>query len=98
MQSNGQMSAAQARAEERLRQELEPLPPPQPGRRYTVRAAMRYLAKSRMTLYLDVKAGRVRVIRDGRRVFFPGDELLRLTSLDPTESATPEPEADRGHG
>lgn len=55
-------------------------------RRYSLKTAAEYLAISRTTLYREIKAGEISVIRKGGRVFCPGSELIRHSTL-----AAPQP-------
>ena len=57
---------------------LQPLDPQQ---RYTVQEVIAYLRSSRKTFYDDVKAGRIRLIKDGRRSYIHGSELIRRSAL-----------------
>lgn len=43
--------------------------------------ALAYLDCSRKTFYEDVKAGRIRLIKVGRRSYVPGSELVRLSQV-----------------
>lgn len=47
--------------------------------RYTIPEACGYLAISHTKLYEAIAAGRLKVIRDGKRVFVPGSEISRLS-------------------
>jgi hypothetical protein len=49
--------------------------------RYQIPEAVALLRKSRASIYLDIKAGRLKVIRDGRRTYVPGSEIARLSEL-----------------
>ena len=53
-----------------------------PRLRYTITTATDFLGYSRAKLYQEIRAGTIRVIRDGRRVFVPGSEIARKSSLD----------------
>lgn len=58
------------------------LPPPSPSMLYPVSPdALAYLDISRKTFYTDVLAGRIQIIKRGRRSFVPGSELIRLASV-----------------
>lgn len=65
------MSTVPARA-------LQPLDPQQ---RYTIEEGITYLRSSRKSFYDDVKAGRIRLIKDGRRSYVHGSELIRRSAL-----------------
>ena len=56
-----------------------PLPQLDPLRRYPVEQALAYLGISRKRFYDNVKNGRIKIIKDGRRTFAPGSELQRLS-------------------
>lgn len=58
-----------------------------PNRRYPVDQGFRLLGVSRSHGYSKIARGELRVIRDGRRVFIPGTEIVRLSTL---------PNSDRG--
>lgn len=57
--------------------EYATLPPLDPQQRYEIPEACRYLRQSRAKTYQDVKAGRLRVIKDGARTYVPGSEIAR---------------------
>jgi hypothetical protein len=52
-----------------------------PRLRYDIPESVNLLRKSRAAVYEDIKAGRIKVIRDGRRVYVPGSEIARLSAL-----------------
>lgn len=68
------------------RHEISTLPPIDPGQRYEIPAASSYLRESRSKTYQKIKAGTLSVIRDGGRVYVPGSEIIRLSTL-PAEAA-----------
>jgi len=49
--------------------------------RYPVEVAAGFLSVSRAHLWKHIKAGTIATIRDGKRVFVPGTEIVRLSSL-----------------
>jgi excisionase family DNA binding protein len=49
------------------------------NQRYSMSEACGYLATSHTTLYAAIAAGKLKVIRDGKRVFVPGSEISRLS-------------------
>jgi excisionase family DNA binding protein len=52
-----------------------------PNRRYRITPdAIFLLGISRATLYERIEAGQIQTIRDGRRVFIHGSELIRYSS------------------
>ena len=57
------------------------LPPVDTNRRYPIELAADYLFVSRATLWKRVRAGSVATIRDGKRVYLPGSEIARLSSV-----------------
>lgn len=54
------------------------LPPFDPILRYTVEESAAYLRKSRATVFVDIREGRIAVIRERKRVYIPGSEIARL--------------------
>jgi excisionase family DNA binding protein len=70
----------QRRHNQRLadRKKLGPLDPAQ---RYNVPEAASFLRISRATLYTLITAGELRIIKEGARVFVPGSEIVRRSSL-----------------
>jgi hypothetical protein len=52
-----------------------------PRLRYDIPESVSLLRKSRAAVYSDIKSGRIKVIRDGRRVYIPGSEIARLSAL-----------------
>lgn len=57
------------------------LPPIDPNQRYQIDEANAYLRQSRAKTYNDITAGNLKVIRDGARVYVPGTELIRRSTL-----------------
>lgn len=57
------------------------LPPIDPNRRYPLEQANQYLAQSRAKTYNDIAAGLLKVIKDGKRVYVPGSEIIRRSTL-----------------
>ena len=49
--------------------------------RYSVSEACGYLSISHTALYAAIAAGRLRVIKDGKRTLVPGSEISRLSQL-----------------
>lgn len=49
--------------------------------RYTVPEAIAYLRSSRKTFYDEVKAGRITLVKDGRRSYVHGSELARRLAV-----------------
>ncbi len=57
------------------------LGPVDSNRRYPIIPASKLLAQSRAKTYKDIANGTLRVIRDGRRVYIPGSEIIRRSTL-----------------
>src|SRR6266403_5270887 len=76
------------------------LAPVDTAQRYTIAEAIAYLRVSRVSIYKEINAGRLRVIKHGKRTFVPGSEIARLSRLEdavavpvaPATSAPVEPE------
>jgi len=51
------------------------------NQRYSLAEAQAVLRQSRTKTYLDIRAGNLRAIRVGARVYVPGSELIRLSTL-----------------
>lgn len=63
-----------------MSRQTTPLQPLDERQRYTVEEAIRYLRSSRASVYKDIKNGRLKTIRDGRRrTYIPGSEIARLS-------------------
>lgn len=58
-----------------------PLAPLDPAQRYSIPEAIRYLRSSRKTIYQDINAGKLAIIKHGRRTFVPGSEIARLSRV-----------------
>ena len=71
---------------ENRRAKLATLPPVDPRQRYEVPEASAYLRQSVAKTYVDIKAGRLRIIKSGWRTFVPGSEIIRASTL-PGEAA-----------
>lgn len=57
------------------------LPELVPHQRYTVNEATELLRQSRAKLYNDIATGLLAVIKDGRRTYIPGSEIIRRSRL-----------------
>jgi excisionase family DNA binding protein len=57
-----------------------PLAPIDPLQRYSVDETVRYLRTSKPTFYADVRAGRIKTIKHGRRRYVSGAEIARVSS------------------
>jgi excisionase family DNA binding protein len=51
------------------------------SRRYRIDDAAAYLGISRAKLYVDIRAGKLVTIKDGKRHFVPGSEIARLSRV-----------------
>ncbi len=59
----------------------KPLPPLDTRQRYSIDEGIAYLRESRSRMYQKIASGEVKVIKDGRRTYIPGTELIRLSAL-----------------
>jgi hypothetical protein len=57
-----------------------------PNQRFSLTEAAALLRQSESQTYVDMKAGNLRVIREGRRTYVPGTEIVRRSRL-PENSA-----------
>ena len=48
------------------------LPPLDPQQRYSILEASAYLRQSRSKTYMDIRAGTLAIIKDGKRTYIPG--------------------------
>ena len=62
------------------------LPPVDARQRYSIPEGVQYLRLSRSEIYARIKSGTIKVIKDGKRTFVPGTEIIRLSTL-PSEAA-----------
>jgi hypothetical protein len=63
-----------------------PLPTPasiafDPRQRFTINETAALLRQSRAKIYIDMKAKLLRTIKDGKRRYVPGSEILRRSAL-----------------
>jgi excisionase family DNA binding protein len=49
--------------------------------RYTIPETCWYLRFSRAKLYMLIRSGEIRVIKDGERTFIPGTEIIKRSTL-----------------
>jgi len=56
-----------------------PTAPLDPLRRYRIDDAAAYLGISRAQLYFDIRSARIKTIVEGKRVFVPATEIIRLS-------------------
>ncbi len=59
----------------------KPLPLLDTRQRYSIDEGIAYLRESRSRMYQKIASGEVKVIKDGRRTYIPGTELIRLSVL-----------------
>jgi hypothetical protein len=52
-----------------------------PNQRYSINEATAALRQCRAQTYKDIKKGGLRIIRAGKRVYVPGTELIRRSTL-----------------
>jgi len=57
------------------------LPPLDERQRYTIDEAIAYLRSSRKTVFSDIKSGRLLTLKEGRRRFVPGTEIVRRSRV-----------------
>ena len=57
------------------------LPPLDPQQRYTISETTAYLRCSRAHVYALLDRDELRVLRDGRRIYIPGSEIIRRSTL-----------------
>jgi excisionase family DNA binding protein len=60
---------------------IVPSRPPSPIERYTIDEACAYLRCSPAKIFPQIADGTIRVIREGRRTYVPGSEIVRLSTL-----------------
>jgi prophage regulatory protein len=57
------------------------------AQRYTIAEAIAYLRISHASVYKEINAGRIKVLKQGKRTFVPGSEIARLSRLDDSDSS-----------
>jgi prophage regulatory protein len=57
------------------------------AQRYTIAEAVSYLRISHASIYKEINARRLRVLKHGKRTFVPGSEIARLSRLEVTQDA-----------
>ena len=62
------------------------LPPLDPAQRYSIEETIAYLRSSRKTVFDDIREGRLASIKEGKRRFIPGSEIVRRSRL-PSQAA-----------
>jgi hypothetical protein len=68
------------------------LPPIDPQQRYNIPETALYLRCSRAWVFHLIGEAELRIIRDGRRVYVPGTEIIRRSRLPSRRSRTTPPE------
>jgi ribosomal protein L17 len=68
---------------EARREKVARLPPVDSHQRYEIPEASAYLRQSVAKTYVDIKGGKLRIIKDGARAFVPGTEIIRRSTLAP---------------
>jgi excisionase family DNA binding protein len=58
-----------------------PVAPLDPLRRYSIDHALLYLGVSRAQVYKEIKANKLATIKDGRRRYIPGSEIVRRSCV-----------------
>jgi predicted DNA-binding transcriptional regulator AlpA len=58
------------------------LAPVDVAQRYTIKEATSYLRISHASIYKEINARRIRVLKHGKRTFVPGSEIARLSRLE----------------
>jgi prophage regulatory protein len=71
----------------RKSKERQTLPPVDAAQRYTIAEATAYLRISHASVYKEINARRIRVLKQGKRTFVPGSEIARLSRLEDTVSS-----------
>ncbi len=66
---------------------MRTLAPVDMAQRYTIAEAILYLRISHASLYKEIKARRIQVLKHGKRTFVPGSEIARLSRLESTPDA-----------
>jgi prophage regulatory protein len=62
--------------------ERQTLPHVDVAQRYTIKEATSYLRISHASVYKEINAGNLRILKQGKRTFVPGSEIARLSRLD----------------
>jgi len=67
---------------QRIPRNIVPPPGPiDPNRRYSISNASELLSQSNSKTYEDIAAGRLKVIKAGKRAYIPGSEIVRRSTL-----------------
>jgi hypothetical protein len=67
--------------------DMQTIAPVDVAQRYTIAEAVLYLRISHASIYKEINARRLRVLKLGRRTFVPGSEIGRLSRLAGTQDA-----------
>jgi prophage regulatory protein len=67
--------------------ERQTLPPVDVAQRYTIKEATFYLRISHASIYKEINAGRIRILKQGKRTFVPGSEIARLSRHEDASTA-----------
>ena len=59
----------------------QPLAPLDLKQRYSINEANAYLRQSRAKTYQDIKAGKLPIIKDGRRTYIPGTAIAARSEI-----------------
>lgn len=62
------------------------------AQRYTIAEAVSYLRISHASIYKEINARRLRIIKNGKRTFVPGGEIARLSRLEDAATVPVAPE------
>ena len=62
--------------------EANTLPPLDENQRYSIDEANAYLRQSRAKTYSDINCGALKTIKDGKRRYVPGSEIIARSRLD----------------
>jgi hypothetical protein len=60
------------------------VPPPgliDANRRYSIKVVNELLSQSNSKTYEDIAEGRLKIIKDGKRTYIPGSEIIRRSTL-----------------
>jgi hypothetical protein len=71
--------------------ERPPLAPVDLAQRYTISEAVSYLRISHASIYKEINARRLQVLKQGKRTFVPGSEIARLSQLEGESNARASP-------
>jgi hypothetical protein len=69
------------------KQDNRTLAPVDVAQRYTIAEATSYFRISHASIYKEISAHRIRVLKQGKRTFVPGSEIARLSRVDVAPTA-----------